>query len=353
MTSTNSGNLFAICRERGWDWRQVLDLRSSSNPLGPAPGVGPAIQAASELIGHYPERSPERLEEACGKAWGVPPELVLAGSGASELLHYVARTGWQGPAAIVIPGWTQFAEVFPHALRVPLAQPEKWPQRGLLAFSQPVDPTGEEFPEFSLRHAIASREGPVLIDESYIEFTNLPSAIHLCGQHPNLLVLRSLSPFYALPGLRVGALVGSPDWINRLRRRRGPWPVSLLAEAAAAAALADKAHAERTRVLITEERNWLLEMISGLDALRPAASIANFIFAATTCPAQEICDWFLERQILLRNCTGRPGIEGEAIRFAVRTRAENKRFVAAAAEFFTGSNPNLEPSVDPDGTPSR
>ena len=337
MTNSHGGDLFAIARERGWDWRAVLDLSASINPLGPPPGVRPAVEAAIDRIAHYPGQTPAELESVFASAWRVAPDMVMAGGGATELLHFFARVGWQGPVALVTPAGSEFARVFPHALRLPIDDPERWPQRGLLVLSQPVNPTGEEISEALLRRTIASREGPVLVDESFIEFTPFDSAVAWCADHPNLLVLRSLSKFYALPGLRVGALVGSVQAIARLRLRREPWTVGPLAEAAACAALADPEYPARTRDLIASERGWLLEQLAPLDGLRIAPAAANFLFAATTRPAREIVDWFLDRQIILRNCAGLPGVTGEAIRFAVRTRPENERFVAAAREFFCAS----------------
>ena len=72
----------------------------------------------------------------------------------------------------------------------------------------------------------------------------------------------------------------------------------------------------------------------GLHGLRVSPGVSNFLFAQTDRPASDIYDWFLDRKILLRNCTGMPSVSGEAIRFAIRTRPENERFVAAAREFF-------------------
>jgi threonine-phosphate decarboxylase len=334
LTITHGGNLFAICQDRGWDWRDVLDLSASINPLGPAPGVRPAVEAALDRISHYPAQLPSELEQTLAAQWHVSPSQVMAGGGATELLHFVARAAWNGPTALVTPVWSEFYRAFPHALRLPMDDPERWPQRGLLVLSQPVNPTGVAMPVEILRRAIAGREGPVIIDESFIEFSDLESAVWWTDSHPNLLVLRSLSKFHALPGLRIGALVGSKEWMDRLGRRREPWQVSTLAEAAALAALADSHHAAQTRALVATERRWLREQISQLPGLHIAPGVANFLFAETDRPAREICDWFLERKIILRNCTALPGVSGEAIRFAVRTRPENERFVNAAKEFF-------------------
>jgi threonine-phosphate decarboxylase len=334
LTFTPGENLFAICRERGWDWRQVLDLSTSINPLGPAPGVRPAVEEVLDRIGTYPGPAAEELESLLAEAWGIAPELVLAGAGATSLMHFFARAGWQGPSAIVTPAWSEIHRAFPHALRLPAGDPGRWPLRGVLALSQPANPTGVPMPPEQIRQAVASREGPVVIDETFIEFTGLESAVKWCQDLPNLIVIRSLSKFQALAGLRVGALAGSREWIDRLRRHRERWTVNALAGVGARAALADADHAARTLELVNEERSWLVEQLSGLEGLRVTPGVANYLFAETDRPAASIREWFLERQILLRNCTGMPGISGEAIRFSVRTRPENERFVAAARELF-------------------
>ncbi len=331
---THGGNVLAVARARGWDWREILDLSASINPLGPSPAVRPAIEEALDRVALYPDPLPEQLTVALAEAWEIGPEQVLVGGGGTELVHFLARAGWNGPATLAVPVWAEFYRAFPHAHRVPATEPESWPQRGLLVVSQPGNPTGVSVPLEAVKRAVASREGPVLIDESFIEFTRLESAIGWIQDHPNVLVLRSLSKFHALPGLRVGALAGSPEWIRRLQRKREPWRVSTLAEAAALAAVRDTGHAERTRRLVEEERAWLLEALEELNGLRVLPGEANYLLAYTDRPAAEVCEWFLERKILLRNCSRLPGVDGEAVRFAVRTRPENERFLAAAREYF-------------------
>ena len=150
---------------------------------------------------------------------------------------------------------------------------------------------------------------------------------------PNQYVLRSLTKFYALPGLRVGALVAGADVVARWREMREPWQVNVLAEEAALAAIADANHARRTIEFVTAERAWLFSQLSSLGAVQPVPSTANYIFVRLEYSADALCRHFLEARILVRNCTGTPGVHGEAVRVAVRTRLENEKLIVRWKEF--------------------
>ena len=299
MALEHGGDLFAVARARGWDWREVLDFSASINPLGPAPGVGPAICRALERIVHYPEREPVRLREALAEKWQIDPDRLILGNGATELIHFFAQM-WREPVQLDLPVFSEFHRAFPNA-----------GSHGLRVVTRPINPTGE-MPELS------GLQGPALIDESFLEFTGEPSAAD------RFFVLRSLTKFYALPGLRIGALIGPPGW----RHARPPWQVNVLTEEAALAALADDDHAARSIAFVREERKWLCKQLNA-----PNEGHANYIYVPLEFPARLLCDHLLEYKILVRNCAGWPGLEREAVRVAVRTRAENERLVAAWRSF--------------------
>ena len=316
MNITHGGDLFAVARERGWDWREVLDLSASINPLGPPPGVRAAIQSALDRIVHYPERAPGLLAERLGVLWNVDPACILLGNGATDLIHFYARVMPQ-PATLVVPTFSEFHRAYPSARLV------RWdaPCNGddLLVITRPNNPLG-------FVPSVPDTGRPLLIDESFLDFTGADSAV---ATRPNVLVLRSLTKFYALPGLRIGALVGS---VEDLRKLREPWQVNVLAEAAALAAIEDRDYAERSLTLISRERTWIWEQLKRLPRIRPVRSCANYYLVYHD-GVEALCRWFLERKILLRNQTGTRGIDGECFRFAIRTRAENERFVALLTEY--------------------
>jgi threonine-phosphate decarboxylase len=337
MEITHGGNIFAVAREKDWDWREVLDLSESINPLGPAPGVRQSLLNELDRIGHYPEQTPHLLVEKLAQRWQMEPEQILLGNGATELIHFTARMWSKETATLAVPVFSEFHRAHPVANKVPWNEPEDWPERGLMIFTQPNSPIGQTVAEERLKQYLRGTANPVIVDESFIEFTDAKSMMPLIGVRPNLFVLRSMTKFYALPGLRVGALVGDAENLEALRVKREPWQINVLAEAAALASLDDIDYAARTRELVAEEREWMWARLSKVPTITPIRTEANFMLIYLASGAEDLVNFLARQKVLVRNCTGWPGIEGEAIRIAIRQRPDNERFVALLRRYMTGS----------------
>ncbi len=313
MELTHGGAIFAIAQERGWHWQEVLDFSANINPLGPAPGVHKAIIDALGEIVHYPDRYSSRLQRALAEDWDIDPERILLGNGATELIHFVARV-WPAKPALVTPVFSEFHRAYPSARLI--RHGDAWPDEEFVVVTNPMNPTGAAVD-------VPDRAGDTLIDESFIDFTDLPTRIH-----SHNIVLRSLTKFHALPGLRIGALVGPGDFIRYLKARREPWQVNVLTEAAALAALRDKDHQRRTREYIHSERQRLWEAFASTSGVHLHPTQANYFLASLDYQASALAEYMLASKVLIRTCTGWPGISGEAVRFAIRTREENDRLLS-------------------------
>lgn len=316
----HGGTAMATAREHGWDWREILEFSASINPLGPSPRVRDAIAKAIDQIVHYPDPYASRLTAALAQRWNVDPSRILCGNGATDLIHFLARTWPHQHVTLAVPTFSEFHRAYPNAEHTGIH--DQWPDTGLLVIVNPNNPTGEAV-------TLRRRTGFTLVDESFLDFTDLPTAMN----SDSVLVLRSLTKFHALPGLRVGALVGPPDLIHMLRHFREPWQVNVLAEAAALAALGDEEHATQTRRYLLRERERLWPLLQELPGVLPFPTVANYFFAHVRYPADRLCQYLLERRILIRNCTGAPGVAGEAVRLAIRNAGENDRLLAAWREF--------------------
>ncbi len=332
MNLAHGGDIFRIADQRGWDWRDVLDFSANINPLGPAPGVPDAIRAAMDRIPHYPDQEPVAISALLSKQWSVPASQILLGNGATELLHFFARIRREPFVTLVVPTFSEFHRAFPHAKMAHWDDFEAWPTSGLVVLTNPNNPTGK-LARADLEDWLLSTSHPVMVDESFLDFTDAPSVMQLLPQRPSLFVLRSLTKFYAIPGLRVGALVGGEEEIAVLRHVREPWQVNVLAAAAAIASLSDSDYALRSRCFIERERPWLMERIAQFPGVRVEPSCVNFLYVRLDYDPARLCGFLLEHKILLRNCSLWAGFEQPSVRFAVRNREENTRLLDAWSEF--------------------
>ncbi|MCP5116977.1 MAG: histidinol-phosphate aminotransferase family protein [bacterium] len=332
----NNPSLFELARRRDWRWQDVLDLTSPASPLGPAPGVQPAIEASIERIPHVPEPSPRSLVARLAELWGVAPDQILLGNGGTELVYLLSRVWRKEASTVATPAHRETLRAHPLAKRVEWESTARWVDSGIMLVEQPNSVTGLAMDFDRLRVWLRSTRNAVVVDERWIDFADQPSAITLLMERRNLFVLRSLSGLFALPGLRVGALVGEPEPIATLEEKREPWQIDVLAEAAALAALQDTEHAEKARALVAEEREWMWTQLQKLPTVTPVRTTTNFFLLYLAGGAADLCRWFIERKVLIENCSDSPGLDGEAIRFAVGTREVNERFVGLLREYMCG-----------------
>jgi len=345
----HGGNVFQTARECGWDWRDILDFSANINPFGPPESALRALQAAVGRVVHYPEDGAPLLRRAAAKAWGLEEPQILAGNGATELLYFLARVVRPSRVHLLVPTFSEFRRAFRDArISATAADPEtgRWDlaavsrdlrqQRPeLLVFTDPNNPTGavfdvSELTDWLLRGTPA--ETKILADESFLDFRGRRSAAGWVEQRPGLMALRSLTKFYALPGLRAGCLIASRRTIAGLEAQREPWQTNVLAEEAAAAALADEDYRQKSVEFVRAEREWMRAKLAALPGMEPWPSAANFLFVRSRQSVAWLQERLLRHKILIRDCTGMEGVEGQALRVAVRARAENERLLSALRE---------------------
>lgn len=323
MAMIHGGDVFASAARAGTDWRQFIDFSASINPLGMSPAAREAILAAVDRVAHYPEREGSRLRKRLAAEWNVEPERIMVGNGATDLLFAWCRHF--GAGAIAAPAFSEFHRAWPHAAVFPLEG--AWPDAEPVVFTRPANPTGTLVELDTVLRYAARRRDPVLVDESFLDFCDAESSIPRA--RGNLFVLRSLTKFWALPGLRVGALIGD---VSALAASQPPWSVNVIAEEAAITSLDDRHHATRTREFVRTESAWMYEQIARVDEFRPWRPAANYLYVETR-RAGEFASFAATRGILVRDCTGWPGLPASAIRVAVRKRWENELLIACCKEF--------------------
>ncbi|NEP45081.1 MAG: threonine-phosphate decarboxylase, partial [Okeania sp. SIO2H7] len=338
-----------------------LDFSASINPLGPPQSALDAVQIAIGQLNAYPNPDYGRLREALCRNHHLPsPDWVLPGNGAAELLTWAALEFSKLEATyLVAPAFSDYwralntfgvrateASLLGNQSdykyedlrnRVFLKNPvsggrvsfEEKPGfsnsaklSGLL-LNNPHNPTGclmrrEEILPFLERFAL------VVIDEAFMDF--LPpeadqSLIPMVAEFENLVVLRSLTKFYSLPGLRLGYAVARPQRLRLWQQWRDPWPVNTLAAAAGEGVLEDKAFQELTWDWLAKARDRLFVGLADLPQLQPLPGAANFLLVRSQVPTDELQIKLLKRhRILIRDCLSFEELGDRFFRVAVRTQ---------------------------------
>jgi len=174
-----------------------------------------------------------------------------------------------------------------------------------------------------------------VVDEAFIELADDPrSAATLIGSIPNLVVLRSLTKIFAIPGLRVGYLVGPTDFVRKLRDTIEPWSVNGVAEHVALACLeVAQPFIDKTRRTLAEERARLqgkLGCVSGIKMFPSNANFLMFVVRGERSPG-DFGRHMLSQRIAIRDVRMLPGCRTGYYRIGVRLRADNDRLLEAAA----------------------
>jgi len=350
MRRDHGGNLRELLGARDRPAGPMLDLSASINPLGASPQVIRALLAALPSITRYPDPEASALVEALSRYHDVPARHVVAGHGSTELIYLLARALAPRRALVVHPAFSEYeAALEPLGCAVERvvgrgdagwipprdALLERVGQVDLVVLANPSNPTGALAPAELLEElaaACAEARVSLVVDEAFIDFVEGRSLKSTVSRRPWLGVLRSLTKFFALPGLRVGyALLG-----ERLRERvegwREPWSVSALAEAAGIAALADRAYRAQTLRVVPAWRAALCVGLERLGGLRVYPSVTNYLLVGIERPgltAAALAAALLRDGIAIRSGASFPGLGPNHVRIAV-PRPEDQQVLLAA-----------------------
>jgi threonine-phosphate decarboxylase len=171
-----------------------------------------------------------------------------------------------------------------------------------------------------------------VVDEALVDFAPRSSIVGDIRRRKNLLVLRSMTKFYGIPGLRLGYLAGSSQLIQQLNRFKEPWTVNALAQKIGIACAADRTFAAETRRFMEAERDYLVSQLQSMSGLQPWPSSANYVLLQITrggLSSGEVYEKLAGQGILVRDCRSFKGMGNRFLRVAVKRRRDNRRLLAA------------------------
>jgi len=350
--SGHGGNLWALLEESDLSADQVLDFSADLNPMGPPPNFKELLEAGCESVRWYPDPDYLEFREAAAGALGIDPANVLPGNGTADLIHLISRLYARSQAVVVAPTFTEYERAvaadgghpMPWLLKeengfAPPDLNESFPLEGsrLLFVCNPNNPTGTLWSRerlVALLELCRNAGITVVVDEAYldlIEDAAGASAVSFIHRFPQLIVLRSLTKSFAVPGLRAGYLVAAEPMVGRLKSVQPPWSMNALSAALATGWIQRPEILAEARQALKEFRSTLWEGLKRIPGLRPFPSKANFFLCRITDPAwtnDRLAECLRRKGILIRICDDFTGLApGRFIRLAVRRPEENERLL--------------------------
>jgi threonine-phosphate decarboxylase len=345
----HGGRLSEAAREFGLSQDAFIDFSANTNVL--APVVPPAEwEKWRAQITRYPEADARSLRDQLACLHGVNADYILPTGGAIEALYLAARLFARCKIGIIEPAFSDYHRAFQaggcEPERIVLARVDwhapisAWEHMldpfDVVVLGNPNNPTGALQ---TRKEWLAVLEKPWprpktwLLDEAFMEFVadhEQETLLPILSEYPSLIVLRSLTKSWRIPGLRLGFLVTSnAAWMERLRIMQPPWSINAVAQAWSAEYLTPANHAQLLAGLrgFEKTKDRFEAGLSRIAGLRIYPSAANFLLVElldSSLDASRVCRELGRRGLLVRVCDSFHGIpKGRFIRVAVRTEEDN------------------------------
>ena len=348
----HGGNLNWAATIAGCPVSALTDFSASINPLGtPQSAIAAIVEYSSQLTA-YPDPNYPQLRSHLAEHHQIEPEFILPGNGSAELLTWAGRElAQQKFTYLMTPAFGDYFRALNgfggHIIPCPLTiipgegvSPSEGVSRNAptidsnsgLILNNPHNPTGKLWTREEILPYLEQFD-LVVVDEAFMDFLTPDedqSLISDVEQYPNLVILRSLTKFYAMPGLRIGYAIAHPDRLKKWQQWRDPWSVNTLAVAAAIAALKDREFQQQTWNWLKSARSQLFQQLQAIPTLHPLAAAANYLLVETDVSATWLQQELLTKyQMVIRDCLSFPELGDRYFRLAVRLPEENQRLVEA------------------------
>ncbi len=315
----------------------IIKVDQGENPYGSPNVVRSALIRAKNIFNRYPDPEYKKLRHAISKYVGMGTEHIIVGSGSDELLDLVLRMVIEEGDEIINcpPTYGMYPMIIglnkgknvciqrnaDYTLRIEEILKNINTKTKAILICSPNNPTGNMVTEYEIRELL-NTEKLIVVDEAYFEFSN-KTFIPLCKEYNNLIVLRSLSKWAGLAGLRLGYGIMSPVFINEIMKIKLPFNVNLSAEIGGIAALNDFHSIMNKIKKIVSERERIYNLLTKLPSLTVYPSEANFLFIKIDGNLSEMRNYLEQNLIFLRYYQ-----EENSLRLTIGKPEQNNKFIS-------------------------
>lgn len=349
----HGGNIYKLQREGKKD---ILDYSSNINPLGVPESLKKAVSENFSVLTRYPDINYTELRESIGKYNNIESENIIAGNGATEVLFLYIKALKPKKVLIAAPTFAEYERAVKNAeceidffeLKEEdnfILNKDEFIQKAknynLAVICNPNNPTGKFISKeiiFEINENLKKSGTKLFIDECFIEFiSGWKEKTSALFKSENIFILRALTKFFALPGLRLGyGICFDKKIIEKINEIREPWSVNGFADLAGKVILNDIEYIKNTEKWILEERKYFTDSLKEIEEnkkIKIYATETNFILIKLLeMTSEEFKSRMEEKNILVRNASNFKFLDNSFIRLAIKDREKNKKVIEAVRE---------------------
>lgn len=354
----HGGNIYKAAKELKVSPAEILDFSANINPLGFPPAVRKVILEHVKDIVYYPDTEQNELREAAASYYGTKPSWITAGNGSVELINIIFEAVEPEEVIIPSPTFLEYARICKNrrlkTLLLDLALnnfrldaklfdeiKDTIHPNSIFIICNPNNPTGmltKRNDLIKILKELKDKNSYMMLDEAFMDFVETnESMVDLIEQYDNLIILKSATKFFAIPGLRLGFVLADTELTKKFYDLKDPWNINTFAEFVGIEIFKDEKYIQDTRSYILKEKKRLWENISKIPQLEPIFPAANFIFVKTLdkIKVPALTENLKQKKILIRNCSNYDFLNDAFFRVAVKKSEENEILISALNEIFT------------------
>ena len=349
----HGGNIYKLQREGKKD---ILDYSSNINPLGVPESLKKAVSENFSVLTRYPDINYTELRESIGKYNNIESENIIAGNGATEVLFLYIKALKPKKVLIAAPTFAEYERAVKNAeceidffeLKEEdnfILNKDEFIQKAknynLAVICNPNNPTGKFISKeiiFEINENLKKSGTKLFIDECFIEFiSGWKEKTSALFKSENIFILRALTKFFALPGLRLGyGICFDKKIIEKINEIREPWSVNGFADLAGKVILNDIEYIKNTEKWILEERKYFTDSLKEIEEnkkIKIYATETNFILIKLLeMTSEEFKSRMEEKNILVRNASNFKFLDKSFVRLAIKDRVKNEKVIKAMKE---------------------
>jgi len=353
MDFTHGGNVYKAAREKNIDVDKIIDFSANINPLGLSQLGDRRLKEHWSGLLHYPDPEYVALKAALAKFHNCSDQAIFLGNGAIEVIFFLMSSLHPQNALVLAPTFVEYER----ALNIAKSQVGFYylcedsgfkldveayisaaKDYECLVICNPNNPTGQLICKENIRRILdfaTETNKFVVLDEAFMDFTDAEesqSCIDLIGTYTHLFILRSITKFFAVPGLRLGYVLTTNEAFSKVyREEKAPWGINHFAQEYTIGALEDEAYIKASRAYVEKERKRLYSELLTIEGIEPYESMGNYIFLKYL-GNRPLKEALANMGILIRSCDNYRGLNHQFFRVAVKKREENTILIQAIKE---------------------